>query len=548
MQRRLAPLPTLLVLLSTLAYYAFVVHNLSLAYLDFGDGNYLYISARMADGAALYSEILSPQPPLHLWAGAGIFKLTSAPLPGLWIARFYTATLHVLTAALVLCCSLSLFGRPREAALAYALALFLPIGFWWTLGFQSEATALPLLLLAFYGQLRGGRGWMAAGGLAAAGALLTNMTCLPYVILHSLSAASLRRKHAPAFFLPLVGVYGGVAAILQWTTGGAFFTNIWRNQVGSFPPNLWDYGPAKLLGNGMVIVDLEGAWILLALGGMLAATRLSVDPDTPLLAQQPGLRRYVLWVGVLHLGSILFMLKGGTANYIFMIAEPMVALFAARAVGLLAGVWRRTIRDLHPAALAARALLALTLACLLVVPTFRLHAAVWMTNWRTPPASQTLSALSRMDPTNSPEREVRRALALVESHARPGDLILAPPWYAFASRTRLPGDNCETYLIGIRYANLRAALAQSGETLSAAVTRLGPAASSYARDAVQQLAPVVEALNSRQVKVVFWQVDRGHPFYAIPELRQALEENYQRVPNFELQNANERLVAYLPRD
>ena len=546
MPRRFPPVPTLLVLAATLAYGVFVFHNLSLAYLDFGDGNYLYISSRMAAGARLYSEILSPQPPLHLYVGMLAFNLLAAPLPGLWVLRIYTATLHVATAALVFLCSRRLFGRPREAALAYVLALLLPFGFWWTLGFQSEATALPLIVLAFYAQLRGTRGWMAVSGLACAAALLTNMTALPYVVVHSLSAASLRRKHAAAFFAPLVAVCALAAGVLQWRTGGEFSANVWQNQVGTFPPRLWDYGPAKLLGNGWTIVELEG--ILLAVGGMLAATRLTADPDTPLLSQRPGLRRYVLWVGVMHLGSILFMLKGGTANYIFMIAEPMVALFAARATGILAGIWKRTMRDLHPLALPARALLFFCLACLLLVPPLRLPAAVWMSNWRIDASRQTLAALARMDPTNAKDRETRRALAFIEGHAAPGALVLTPPYYAFATRTIVAGDNCETYIIGMRYHNLWTQLARDDETLTQAVERLGEGAPAEARVAARQLAPVVEALQTRQVQVVLWQADRGHPFYQIPEIRAALEENYRPVPDFQLQNANERLSFYLPRD
>ena len=59
--------------------------TLSEGYIDFGDGNYLYIAWRLSEGAVLYQDILSPQPPLHLHVGAalvGLGEYPAEPIPG----------------------------------------------------------------------------------------------------------------------------------------------------------------------------------------------------------------------------------------------------------------------------------------------------------------------------------------------------------------------------------------------------------------------------------------------------------------------------------
>jgi hypothetical protein len=56
-------------------YAALVVTHWGEDYIDFGDGNYLYISSRIADGMVLYRDIMAPQPPCHLYLGALLIKI-----------------------------------------------------------------------------------------------------------------------------------------------------------------------------------------------------------------------------------------------------------------------------------------------------------------------------------------------------------------------------------------------------------------------------------------------------------------------------------------
>jgi len=316
--------------------------------------------------------------------------------------------------------------------------------------------------------------------------------------------------------------------------------------VGTFPPHLLNYAVAKLLTNGMVVVHLEGGFLLLALLGLFYATRRTADPDTPLSAARPPLARFVLWVAVFHLGSILFILKGGTVNYIWVIAEPIVALFAAHTLALLGRLWQRTVRDLHPTAVLGRALAGFCLACLLLVPPGRLLSALWMMNWPTAGEGEAVRAMRAIDPGESGEATVSRALGWISANSSPGDLILTPGFYAFLSGRVVAGESSSTFILGMRYFNAReAAGARDDETLGQALARLGPAAPESLKQVDAQLMEVVRAMRERRVRVVFWR-ERRHPFYQIPELVAALEANYHPVPGQWIQNVNERLQLYLP--
>jgi len=46
--------------------------------------------------------------------------------------------------------------------------------------------------------------------------------------------------------------------------------------------------------------------------------------------------------------------------------------------------------------------------------------------------------------------EVARVVAMIRAHAQPGATIVAPPYYALLTGTRLPGDAADTYILAQR--------------------------------------------------------------------------------------------------
>jgi hypothetical protein len=46
--------------------------------------------------------------------------------------------------------------------------------------------------------------------------------------------------------------------------------------------------------------------------------------------------------------------------------------------------------------------------------------------------------------------EVARVVAMIRAHAQPGATIVAPPYYALLTGTRIPGDAADTYILAQR--------------------------------------------------------------------------------------------------
>src|SRR5690348_15564708 len=67
------------------------------AYVDNGDGYYLYAARRLAQGAVLYRNVMGTQPPLVYLLGAAVFKLGGT----LAVARLASGAVRILTTALV---------------------------------------------------------------------------------------------------------------------------------------------------------------------------------------------------------------------------------------------------------------------------------------------------------------------------------------------------------------------------------------------------------------------------------------------------------------
>ena len=122
--------------------------------------------------------------------------------------------------------------RSVTALVAGAIYLWLPIGAWWAMGYQSEPLEIFFLLLMMTMALRMTRGGDIWAGIFAALAALTNATAAPFLlvlIVYMLLRAPLR---ALRMTIPCLIVAGAVFWGLQtWTLGG-FWRNVFSNQVG----------------------------------------------------------------------------------------------------------------------------------------------------------------------------------------------------------------------------------------------------------------------------------------------------------------------------
>ncbi len=473
------------------------------AYVDNGDGYYLYAAWRLAHGAVLYRDVMGTQPPLVYLLAAAIFKL-GGTLPAL---RLTSAALRGLTTLLVFLVGRRLLGRTVTAALGAAIYALLPIGLAWDRSFDVNPPLTLLALLAVWPLLYDALGTALIAGLLATLALFTKNLYLPILAATLLYLAVQRRRLLAPYLGGLLGGLALAALALAAYAGPAGPRDAFLGQ-GSSPFN------AQWLVAALAYVTLtEGGIVLAAIAGAALCWQASRG------------KSFAPWWLAGSCAILLATIKEGTAGPVFQIAEPAVALLAAYAV---AWVWhelgglspRRSNRGRVPreqtndqgapasgrgeqtrvqAGRSYRPIAALVLPALLGLS---LAAAVGLDH----------AALSANNAA-----EVMRVAALVRGHTRPGAEIVAPPYYALLSGTRLPGDAADTYIVAQRV--------RSGDP--------------WAR---RWLRNVTTALANRRIPVVLLDLRLA----AIAPLMAALRAHYRPVYSDTLPPAL-HVVVWLPR-
>lgn len=492
-------------------------------YLDFGDGNYMYISWRLSQGAVLYRDVLAPQPPLHLYLGAAIAWIGDRLLPHpLWAFRTFSLLLHISTMLLVWATARRLFsaGWGRSGRLYIPLAaafiyLVQPIGFWWTLGYQSQPLLIFLLLLMVNAVLRNTPRASAWGGVAAGLALLTNMTTTPYV-LFTIGWMLLRRFRRGLVFsicaiLPPLLV---IPAMQIYT--GEYISNVFSNQAGAFPRSevlaqsgetIWGYVSRKLITEGGDVLRLQGTWVAMAAVGMLLAAARSRRSGRQVI--HPAME-YVIFYSFFSLCCILYVAKGGTVDYVFSVAEPYVALFAApilvALVRLVRRAWdtgRPTANDFTP----------------LAVPLVT-AALILATMW---PGMHFIYLTLRQYSYEYAEPGTLRVVSLIKQRTKPDDLIIAPPHFAFLAKRKIVADFSEHLLWRLKYMN---------ERLDNENGR-----------AVQTVQYIADQLNEQRLPFLVMDMNQTA---TLPEIRSALESKYHPLMQTPIQMLNTPIQYYEP--
>lgn len=496
-------------------------------YWDFGDGNYMYIARRVREGLTLYRDILAPQPPLHIFGGVvsgGLGNLLwGSDLYGI---RVYTLLLRIGGSGMLFLLAWRFLRSPWIALGAAAIFLTLPIGFWWSLGYQSENVQLVFLLASLFLLISWERRQVALAGASIALAALCDMTTVPYFLVIVLYLA-FRRPGLLAWYAGAAAtVYLPIAVLVEIMTAGYFTNNVIFNQAGTFPrsdilaamggqdANFAEYAFRKITGEGLKVLHLEGGFLVMAVAGMALLARRSLrapEADNP---DRWHRTEFMIWMGLGLFLSICFTAKGGTVNYVFVMAEPMVALFAAFAFAV---VWGKALEGGLPGGpgrvvnvFDTRPFLRLLLPSMLVVLVYL-------------PAIPNIQATLHERQTELPERDVLAIQTFIEHYAAPGDTILAPPFYAFLTRTNVAAELAENYIWQIKWMN---------ETFDG-----------EPGDGVAKMEELAELLRRREAKVVL--LDLGQTG-GVPAVREAIEKHYQLAEPEVLHTRNTRLGLYIP--
>ncbi len=524
-----------------IVYALLVASHLSIAYIDFGDGNYLYISTRLADGLVLYRDILSPQPPFHLYLGAVLIWIGRGLGSALYAVRVFSILLHVATMLVMYMVGRRVIGNPRGGVVTAGIYLLLPIGFWWSLGYESELLEILFLMLSFLCFIEAGRlhvascpkaagKKMAVAGVLAVCAMFTNMTALPYVGFSALWLLVRRRRLVLWYLVPIAGLSIVGIAVLELLTGGNYLGNVFFNQVATFPKraisgqSVVAYAIGKIMREGKDVLFWEGSYIVLALLGLIGFMRRGLvgQASQPRFNNQ-AMREYIGWYGLFSLLSIVFVSKGATMEYIFTLGEPFVALFAAYfVVEFMRQTYRATNHTDGGASQPAEEKIdvagdtsrvvsligagLLVLVCAVIGVAF-VRVTLLQKNYE------------------QDAYGVRQIVSYIEKHSKPGDPILAPPYYAFISKRRLYEEYSELFIWTIKYKNEVIVDKRPGE-------------------GVRKAESIANALAAKQSPIVVLDINQTG---RIPPIRDAIERFYKPLLEKPIHTLNTPIQLYIPQ-
>jgi hypothetical protein len=497
-----------IILLSlALVYAVVVVANLSEAYIDFGDGNYLYISSRLADGLVLYRDIMAPQPPLHLYLGTLLVHLGRVIGEPLYTVRIFSLLLHLASMLLIFLIARRLFRSNLCAIVSSALYLVIPIGFYWSLGYQSEPLEMFFLLLSFYFFIGFEKRDMLFAAAFSALALFTNMTAVPYVLLNVLYLAVRRRTLLFYYLVPVLALSAAGVLLMQILTS-EYLNNVFFNQVGTFPKReiagetALHYAVRKILGEGRDVLAAESGFILVCIIGIIRFLRASSE----------SAREYAALYAIASIGSIVFVSKGGTEDYIFTIGEPFVVLFAGYAVVTMLRFLRDRAKDsFHGSAAFIRNFLIIFVILYALLNLFvgvRYDVNTLRGRFYELPASA-----------------VKRIELYIREQTKPSDAILAQPYFAFISGRRLADEYSEHFIWKIMYWNEKLVTKRDGA-------------------AVALFNDLARKLSEKAIRLVILDLEQTA---TIPPVRAAIAANYKPLLGHDIRSRSFTFRLLVPR-
>lgn len=439
--------PAALFVLALAAYSLLAALSIDHKYVDYGDGNYLYVSWRLSEGEVLYKDMPSPQPPLLLFLGSWLLSFTNGdPI----LVRLWQIIQHGLTACCVFGIAARLFQRPAISAWAGIIYLFLPEGVWWAAGFQSEPLLILLqsfnvllLLNALEREKAGPALYLAALVSALTG--FVNMTALPYAALQWffvwLCFRPLFLPYTLAFLVP--GLLGFVG--MEIYSHGQYTDDIFFRQVGTYPADslgmALSYFIGKLYQEGGDILFWEGGFVFAALAGIL----LYAGDE-----RRARHKSYMIWWAVFSLGSIIFVTKGGTVEYIFTIGEPAVAVFSAYFfVNLFWAAetnfqWPSLKNPLHLGK--AVLILCLLLPALLMKPASLLYRTFTG-------GAINFSVFYESGVFELSSAEMDKVTLFIQRYCPPEKTIISPPYYAFMAKRKIAENATCLFILAHAYFN-----------------------------------------------------------------------------------------------
>ncbi len=289
-------------------------------YVEYAEGYYLYLAARVAHGAALYRDVASTQAPLPALLGAVLWHIAPGPM----LPRAAALGCYAATAILAGALAARLSDLPLAAPLGAAIAGLLPLGAAGSTSFDANALLAPLppmvaLLLTRRRGLDAAKGggpshYLIAAGVLAAIGLGIKLSFAPVALAPLVVLATQKRA-----LLSYVGALGAAAAAIALSVAAWAGAPALDGLLGELE------SPLHLAGAALAVLQFgaaDGAALALAATGFWLLRR-----DLRLAAAHAvGSACALLPLLAMHQGTFVSIARP---------AEPIIAAYAASGVLLL---------------------------------------------------------------------------------------------------------------------------------------------------------------------------------------------------------------------
>ena len=295
--------------------------------LDASDSAYLISADAISRGLMPYRDFLAAHPPLLFLLGAPLAWLKAGVLP----FRIFSVVIAAGTGLVAWRLSGRLTGNSHIAFLAGALALFAPLGVFFSKLFLSDSLVSLLgmgtLFLLMYGTRRATAG---AGALAVLG-MLTKLTYLPLFLLAIAYLAIYKREQLKLFVIVALGGTAASVLVLEALTHGVYLADILWAQASK------GYSLGNLRGGLGRIWQMDWPLLVPAAAGLFYAVREWRRAAIPGRSRLSRGNLFLL-LGWLAAGVVLLatLPAEGHDTNLFQAAEPAVALLAAWGIIALA--------------------------------------------------------------------------------------------------------------------------------------------------------------------------------------------------------------------
>lgn len=464
---------------------------ISLAYLDFGDGNYLYISWRLSQGEILYRDIISPQPPVMLYFWSIWHRIFPEIISRVQFFRATAIVIHMAAGWMVFLLARLLFNNRAAGLLALIIYLVQPIGFWWFRCIQSEPLGIVFMLISIYYLLQPTRkSALFVAGIFFALAVGINMIFLPYYILVIIILLCYRPENMKTFFISSLALLASIFLIMTLASGFAVWDNVFLNQFKTYKGDP-SYFIHKIKVFGGIIIHLEAAAIILFFAGLFQYMKKTAPSYQSVLIALLSLQGF---------GSYFFITKGGTVDYIFSLAEPFLAIFAAYAFLKIFFYFATACKERWP--------YLVKIICAVGYLHFLIVILYSPIRYNT----ETLQGKNY----EADVETVTKVVGTIRRNSHPDDQILAPPYYAFIAQRTIVENISSTYIFHMKYL---------GED----------------QEALETVERLVQKIENKELPIILLNTRQ---LGRIDPLRKAIRNNYSIIDTFETRH--EYIEVYLP--